>query len=133
MGNSLVAEFRSDVTDVDILQRLVRLHIADLNHKGVRSMVLPFNVQLGHYHGMVGSPAQRANPPFGGRQRWAVDGKCLVRGVPGSSSFQSPYIGSVTQLSLCIAPNDLVLQRSLIPKLLLFGCCLISQCNLDRG
>jgi len=127
---SLISEFRSNVTDVDVLQRLVSLHITDLNDERVRTKVLAADVELCHDDSMVGRPSERANPPFRRSQGRAVDGEGLVIGIIRSCGFQTTNIRTMAQFSLCVASNDLVLLRAFEEKLVLFWCSLFPQRHL---
>lgn len=127
----LVAKLGSNVTYIDILQRLVGLEIPNLDDKRMRTEVLATNVKLRHDDGMVGSPAQRANPPLRRGQRRAVDGEGLVVGVPGSRGLQTTHVGTMAQFRLRIATQDLVPLSAFQEKLVLFRSTLFPQGDLN--
>jgi hypothetical protein len=56
--------------------------------------------------------------------------ECLILWVPSSSSFESTNIRAVTQLSLCITADDLVVVGLSEPLLLLLGSTLLPKCDL---
>lgn len=127
----LVAKLGSNVTHIDILQRLMGLEIPNLDDKGMGTEVLATNVELRHDDGMVGSPAQRANPPLGRGQRRAVNDEGLVFGIPGGRSLQATHVGTVAQFRLRIATQDLVPLSAFQEKLVLFRSTLFPQGYLN--
>jgi hypothetical protein len=132
MDYLLVTELRTNITNIYVLHGLVGLHVANLHHEGVRAIVLSTDEKLSHDHGMVGSAAERANPPLGGSECGGVDGEGLVLGIPGSGSLETANVGSVTQLGLGIATDDLVLLGALKEVLVLFGAALFAEGDLKR-
>jgi hypothetical protein len=61
---------------------------------------------------------------------WRMDGESLVVGVPGSCSLKTTDVGTMAELSLSIASDDLVVVGFGEPLLLLLGCALAFQCDL---
>lgn len=131
-GHSLVSVLGTNVTHVNVLQRLVRLHVADLHHEGMRSIVLPTDHQLRHHDGMVRGPSQRANPPLGGRQGRRVQGKGLVFGIPRRRQLETADVRTVTQFRLRITSDDPEVLRGLEEELVLLGSSLFSQSDLPH-
>lgn len=117
--HSLIAELRTDVSDVDILQRLVGLQITNLDNERVGAIVLASDEQLGHNHGMVGSATQRADPPLRGSQGRRVDCESFVVRVPSGCCFQATDVGTMAQFRLCVTSNDLVFRSWFKEELLL--------------
>lgn len=64
--HSIVAKLGANVSNMDVLQRLVCLEVSDLDTKRRRTVGLSINDELGHDDGMVCSASQRTNPPFTG-------------------------------------------------------------------
>jgi hypothetical protein len=59
-----------------------------------------------------------------------VDGKGLVVGVPGGSGLEAADVGSVAQLGLGVASDDLVFLGGLEEELFLLGGALFAEGNL---
>lgn len=129
-GCSLVAELGSDIADVDVRQRLVRLEVPDRHNEGVRAVGLVVDDQLGHHHGVVGGAAQRADPPLGSGQVWGVDDEALVLGAPDSQRLKAPHVGTVAQLGLSIASHVFVVCGLLVEELLLLRRALVAEGDL---
>ena len=130
---SLVSKLGPNVAHVDIFQRLVSLHITDLNDKRVRTEVLATDVELCHDDSVVGRPSQRTNPPFRRGQGRTVDGEGLVIGVICSRGLQTTDVRAVTQFRLCVASDDLILLCAFEEKLVLFRSSLFPQSHLYAG
>lgn len=130
--HSLVTKLGTNVTNVNVLKRLMSLEITDLHHERMRTVVLSTDKQLGHDNRMIGSAAKGPNPPLGGSQSWGVDSKGLVIGVPSSGGLQTTNVGAVAQFRLSIASDDLVFGRTFQEELMLFGGTLFAQCHLNR-
>jgi hypothetical protein len=62
--HGVVPKFGTNITNVNILERLVSLKVSDLNNKRVRSVRFSAHNQLSHDYGIVGGTAKRSNPPF---------------------------------------------------------------------
>lgn len=56
--HGVVAELGTDVADMDVGESLVRLQVADLDHEGMRSVVLAADEELSHHDCMVGGLSQ---------------------------------------------------------------------------
>lgn len=132
-GCSLVSEFGSDIADVDVGQRLVRLEVPDGNNEGMRAVGLVVDDQLGHDDGMVGSAAQRANPPLRSRQVWGVNDEGFVLGAPDGQRLKPAHVGAVAQLRLSIASHVFVVGRLFVEELLLLGSALVAESDLTGG
>lgn len=57
---------------------------------------------------MRGRPAHGSIPPFASRKVRAVNLKLFLDGIPGCRRFQSTHIAAVTQFSLRIAANNVI-------------------------
>ena len=130
--NSLVSELGTDIANVNIFHGLVGLQITNLDHEGVRTIVLACNIKLSHHHGVVGCATQRTNPPFGGSQCGGVDDESLVLGIPGGGRFEAANVRTVSQLGLSITSDDLVFLSTLKEELVLLGGSLLTESDL-RG
>jgi hypothetical protein len=103
----------------------MRLKVSNLDDERMRAVRLAGNDQLRHHDSVVGGLSKGTNPPFGCRQVRRVDNERLIRRIPSSGGFQTPNVGSVTQLRLGIAPNVLVGLGRLKEELVLLGRSLI--------
>jgi hypothetical protein len=130
--HGVVTELGTDVANVDVLERLVGLEIADLDAEGGRAVRLALDDQLRHDNCVVGSAAQRTNPPFACREMGRVDGEGLVVLVPCGGRLEAADIGAVAQLCLRIAADDLVVVGLGEPLLLLLGGTLLAEGDLNR-
>lgn len=130
IGNLLVSELGTNVTNVNVLQRQVSLHVTDLDNERMRAVWLAANDELSHNDCMVGGTTERANPPLGSCEGRGVDDEGLVLGVPGRSGLETTHVGTVTQLSLSVTPNVLVVLRLLQESFVLFWATLVAESNL---
>jgi hypothetical protein len=130
--HGVVTEFGANVTNVDVLERLVGLQIADLDAEGSRAVGLALDDQLRHDDCVVGSAAQRTNPPFACREMRRVDGEGFVVLVPGGGCLETTNVGAVAQLCLRIAADDLVVVGFGEPYFLLLGGTLLAERDLNR-
>jgi hypothetical protein len=128
--HGVVAELGADITNVDVRERLVGLHVADLDNEGGRAVGFALDNELSHDHGVVGGAAEGADPPLAGSQVWGVDGKGLIVLVPCCCSLESTDVGSVTQLGLGVTSDDLVVLGLGEPLLLLLFGTLSGKCDL---
>ena len=55
--HGVVTELGTNVADVDVLKRLVCLHVSDLNDEWMRAVRLALEDKLCHDHGVVGGAA----------------------------------------------------------------------------
>lgn len=129
----VVTKLGTNVTNVDVLERLVCLQITDLDAEGRGSVGLAVDDELRHNYRVVGCAAERADPPLTGRQMRRVDCEGLVVGVPGSSSLKTTDVGTMAKLSLSIAADDLVVVGQSEPLLLLFGRSLSLKSDLEMA
>lgn len=108
-------------------QRLVSLEISDLNHEGMRSVVLSIDVQLSHHNSVVRRSSKGTDPPLGSGQGGRVHSECLPVRVPGGSRFETSNVGAMAQFGLGIG-TDVDVSFGLVEEqsLLFFG-CLVSQ------
>ena len=54
-GYSLVSKLRPNITNVYVLERLVRLQVSNLHHEWMRAIVLAIDIELGHDNSKIGS------------------------------------------------------------------------------
>jgi len=128
--HGVVTEFRSNITDMDILERLVRLQIADLHDERMRAVCFAVNDELRHDAGVIRRAPERADPPLASREMRRMDGECLVLGVPGRRGFESTDVGTMAKLGLSIAADDLVRISRFSKLLLLFRSALTGNGDL---
>ena len=107
----VVSKLRANVTNVNILKRLMSLEVSNLYNKWVRSVRFAAHNQLGHDYGIVGGAAERSNPPFACGEMRRVQNERLVFWIPGRCCLEATNIGSVTKLSLGVTTDDLVVVR----------------------
>lgn len=131
MENLLVSKLGTNIAHVDILQRLVCLHVSDLDDERMGSVGLSIDDQLSHHHGVVGSSTQRADPPLGGSQAGRVDDEGLVLGAPGRGRLETADVRTVAQLRLRIASDDLVFLCPVQEELVLLWSSLLSKSDLE--
>ena len=130
--HGVVTELGTDVANVDVVERLVGLEVADLDAEGSRSIGLALDDELRHDDCVVGSAAQRTDPPLACCEVGRVDGEGLVVLVPCGSRLEAADVGAVTQLCLRIAADDLVVVGLGEPLLLLLGGTLLAEGDLSR-
>lgn len=106
--HGVVSELWTDISNVDAVERLVGLEIADLHHEWVWAVGLAGEDELGHDNGMGGGAAEGANPPLGGSEVWRVNNKGLVGWIPGCGGLETADVGAVAKLGLCVTSNVLV-------------------------
>lgn len=128
--HGVIAELGANVTNVNIRQRLVCLHVTDLNAEWGRAVRLALDDELSHDHGVVCCAAEGADPPLAGSEMWGVQGEGLVLLVPGRCGLEASDVGAVTELSLSVASDDLVVVGLGEPHLLLFLCTLAGKGDL---
>ncbi len=95
LTHRIVSDLGTDITDIAPLERLVRLHVPDGDDKGVRAKDLAADDELRHDGGVVGRPAERADPPLGRGERRRVDRERLAVRVPGRGGLERADIGAV--------------------------------------
>ena len=71
-------------------------------------------------YSMCGCSTHGTIPPFACGQARAVNLEALRAGIPRRCSFQTSYIAPMTELSLGIAANDIVVEDFRQPECLLF-------------
>jgi len=116
---------------MDIVQRSMSLHVSDLYHERVRTVGFALDDKLSHDDCVVGSAAERADPPLGRCQAWRVNGKRLILCIPGRSCLQTSYVRPVTELRLCIAADIFVGLSFLQELLVLFIVTLVAEGDLS--
>jgi hypothetical protein len=128
--HGVVTELGADIPDVNILQRLVGLEIANLHAERCWAVRLAVDYELSHDNRVVGSTAERTNPPLACREMGRVNGESLVVGVPRSRRLQAANVGAMAELGLGVASDDLVVVGEGEPFLLLLRCGLSFKCDL---
>lgn len=128
--HGVVTKLGANITNVDVLQRLMCLQVSDLNTERCRAVGLSVNDELCHDNCVVGGTSKRSNPPFACCEMWRVDGEGLVFGIPGRGSLETTDVGTMTKLSLGVAADDLVILCLGEPQVLLLFCALLSKCDL---
>lgn len=131
--HGIVPELWADISYMDIRQSLMGLEIPYLDNEGMWAVGLSIQDQLRNHDSVVGRLSERSDPPLGGGQVRRVQCECLVLWVPGGSGFQPSDIGSVTQLGLRVAADDLVLLGTLEEELMLLGSSLLLECLQEHG
>lgn len=124
--HGVVTKLGTNVTDVDVLERLVCLEITDLNDEGVGAVGLVVDIQLSHDDSVIGSAAEGADPPLAGSQGGRVDDEGLVFGAPCCCRLETSYVGTMAKLSLSVTTNVLVVSCRLQELLVLLGRALIT-------
>ncbi|KAI6753987.1 hypothetical protein HG530_013163 [Fusarium avenaceum] len=117
--HGVVTELGTNVTNVDIGEGLMGLHVADGDDEGVRTVGFAVDDQLGDDDSVVSSLAQRSNPPLGRSEMRRVHSEGLILRVPRSRCLKTADIRTVAQLSLCVTSDDLIVARALKEKLML--------------
>lgn len=127
----VVTKLGSNVTDMSTLQRFVRLQVSDLNHKGMRSVVLAVDIELGHDNRMVCRSTEGADPPLGCREGRRVQGEGLSVRVPCSLGFETSDVRAVTEFGLGVGTDVDVCLSLVEEESFLFFCGLVSQGGLQ--
>lgn len=128
--HGVVAKLGANVSNVDVLEWLMRLQVSDLDAEWGWSIRFAVDDELGHDNRMVGSPSQGSNPPLAGGQMGRVDGEGLVVFVPSSGCFETTDVGAVAKLGLSIASDDFVIIGLCEPLFLLLRGALTFQRDL---
>jgi len=129
--HGVVTELGADVTNVDILERLVGLEVSDLHNKGVRAVRFALDNELSHDDGKVGSAAKRTDPPFRSSQSGRVDDESLVFFVPRRRRLESSHVGAVAELRLGVTANVLVVPSLCEELFVLLWGALIAEGDLS--
>ena len=103
------------------------LEVSNLNDKWVWSVRLAINDQLSHDGGEVCHSSERSNPPLGRSKMRRVDCEGLVIGVPCCCRLQSSDVTSVSQLSLRVTSDVVVVLCRLEVLLVLLWGSLVPQ------
>ena len=130
--HGVVAEFWTDVSDVDALEWLVGLEVTDLDDEWVWAVALAVKNQLCHNDRVGSGASQRADPPLGSREVWRVNNEGLVGWVPCGCGLETANVGAVAQLGLGVAANVFVGFGWLKEELLLLLGGLVLESRLKR-
>lgn len=103
-----VAKFRAQISSLNAWESLISIKISELNHEAVDTVLLAIDHQFAEARCMGCKPTQISRPPLGRGRCRTIDHKFVSGSVKGRSSFQGGDIGSVTELSLAIATQDLM-------------------------
>ena len=131
--HAVVAKLRANITDVDALQWLVRLHVPDLADERMRSVALALDNELRHHHRVIRSPSKGANPPLRSGKVGRVEDEGLVLRIPRGGGLEAANVRAMAQLGLCIAANGLVVLCRLEEEFLLLGSALTAKSRLEDG
>ena len=89
---------------------------ADLDQEAVNAIVLAVRQeQPGVHDGKVARLAHAARPPLDGRERGRRHLKLVRLRDERRRRLQAAHVGPVAQLGLCVAAQDLIVQRLLDP------------------
>lgn len=84
-------------------------------------------------HRMCSRPSHRSIPPFTRRKIWTVNLKLLLRRIPFRHRFQSAHITSMSEFTLRITSDNVVIEDLGHPVGFLFFRCLLSyRCDYSR-
>jgi len=103
----VVTNLGADVAHRDARKRPVRFQVTDLDHKIVDADVSPIKDEARVDDRVVGSPAQRARPPFGARRRGAVYLELVALRQVRGRGLEGPHVAAVAKLSLSVAAQHL--------------------------
>jgi hypothetical protein len=104
---TVVPPFRSNVAHFNPWKRLMVV-VPNRNNKSVKSMIFAFDHELGENASMVSEDSQITDPPLSSFAVWSIHDKTFTCLVIGGSSHQTFDVRAVTQLSLGIAPDELI-------------------------
>ena len=62
--HGVVTKLRTNIANMNILQRFMSFQIPYLNHKRVGSIAFSINDKLSHYHSMICGTSKGTNPPL---------------------------------------------------------------------
>lgn len=91
-SSSLETELWSNITDMDVLERLMSLQIADLDDKWVWAVALAVDDELSHNGGIVCGLSKSTDPPLGSSEIWRVQSEGLVIRIPCCGGFKTSNI-----------------------------------------
>jgi len=130
--HAVVTELRANITDVDALQWLVRLHVPDLTDERMWAVTLALDNELRHHHCMICSSSKGADPPLRCGKVRGMESKGLILGIPGGGSLEAANIRAMAQFSLCITSNGFVVLGRLEKEFLLLGSTLATKGRLKN-
>ena len=101
------AQLRADVPALDSGQRLVRLHVPQLHHKGVRPAVdAAAAEEARHDHRVRRRRSQAPGPPLRRRQRGRVQHELVPAGVERRGGLEPSHEGPVAELRLRVGSDN---------------------------
>ena len=127
----IIPKLWSNISDMNVLQRLMGLQVSNLDDEGVRTMASASNNKLCHDNSIVCSSTQRSDPPLRSSQVWRVYSEIFILYVPCCCCFQSSHIRPVAEFSLSIASNYLVVEGGFEEFLALFWRTLVTKSYLE--
>lgn len=99
----------SDISDLNTREGLMVIKGAKRDHKDVSAIIFTLNKDPGLYDGMGTKSTQTTDPPLGSRERCAVDLPLVSLLDKSGSGLELGQVGSVAQLCLGVASDDLEL------------------------
>ncbi len=130
--HGVVTELWPDISDVDALQWLVGLEVANLGDEWVRAVGLSVQDELSHDDGVGGCATEGTDPPFCGGEVGGVQDEGLVGWVPGCGCLQTADVGAVAELGLGVAADVAVVLCWLEKELLLLWGGLVLESGLGN-
>lgn len=116
----MIPKLGSQVSALDAWHLLVSVKISDLNQEGRDAVFVPIDEQLCKHERIVGHSSHFSGPPLGRRDGGGVDDELVLDLVVGSCGLQACNVGTMTHLSLSIAPKDIQILGFWQPNLSLF-------------
>lgn len=89
----------------------MHMYALSLTYEVVDPIVLAIKDQSRNNHCMIGRPSQPSGPPFGSLYGGCVDIKLIRFRDIGCSCLKGTDVGTMTELSLRIASQDLMIWR----------------------
>lgn len=83
------------------------LHVANLNHERLDSVVIALGYATSEDYCMICLPTKSTRPEFGCFDSGGVHGESVSLFIESCHSFQSSNIRPMTELSLSVAPNHI--------------------------
>lgn len=99
----------SDISNLNSRERLMVVKGAKRDHKDVSAIIFTLNKDPSLHDGMGTQSAQTSDPPLGSRERCAVDLPLVGLLDKGGSGLELGQVGSVAQLCLGVASDNLEL------------------------
>lgn len=99
----------SDISNLNTREGPVVVKGAKRDHKDVSAIIFTLDKDPSLYDGMGTKSTQTSDPPLGSRERCAVDLPLVGLLDKGGSGLELGQVGSVAQLCLGVASDDLKL------------------------